>query len=135
MSVLEWSSTAMAARYQHVTAAVRRGVACQIGGLLWKPSATQSCNHNGNGRAALTGGPAVCAGDAGGGCGIRTREGVNPTRFPSLTTGDQGRSSLGAVQVRPVLGEPTSLRDCHRTPPQLPPAIPAPPAGNAPTTA
>jgi integrase len=37
MSVMGWSSTAMAARYQHVTAAMQRGVAGQIGGLLWKP--------------------------------------------------------------------------------------------------
>lgn len=37
MSVMGWSSTAMAARYQHVGAAMRRGVADQVGGLLWKP--------------------------------------------------------------------------------------------------
>ena len=30
-----WSSTAMAARYQHVTDPIRRQVAGQIGGLLW----------------------------------------------------------------------------------------------------
>jgi len=34
VSVMGWSSTAMAARYQHVVAAVRRGVADQVGGLL-----------------------------------------------------------------------------------------------------
>jgi integrase len=38
MSVMGWSSTAMAARYQHVVAAVRRDVANQVGGLLWRPS-------------------------------------------------------------------------------------------------
>ncbi len=38
MSVMGWSSTAMAARYQHVVAAVRRDVANQVGGLLWSPS-------------------------------------------------------------------------------------------------
>jgi hypothetical protein len=32
-----WSSTAMAARHQHVVAAVRRDVAIQVGGLLWRP--------------------------------------------------------------------------------------------------
>ena len=37
MSVMGWSSTAMAARYQHVVDAVRRGVADQVGGLLWAP--------------------------------------------------------------------------------------------------
>ena len=37
MSVMGWSSTAMAARYQHVVDEVRRGVANQVGGLLWAP--------------------------------------------------------------------------------------------------
>lgn len=37
MAVMGWSSTAMAARYQHVVAAVRRDVAVQVGGLLWRP--------------------------------------------------------------------------------------------------
>lgn len=37
MSVMGWSNTAMAARYQHVTAAIRRDVADQVGGLLWQP--------------------------------------------------------------------------------------------------
>ena len=35
MSVMGWSSTAMAARYQHVVDAARQTVADQIGGLLW----------------------------------------------------------------------------------------------------
>lgn len=30
-----WSSTAMAARYQHVTDPIRRSVADQVDGLLW----------------------------------------------------------------------------------------------------
>jgi integrase len=30
-----WSSTAMAARYQHVTDPIRRAVAQQVDGLLW----------------------------------------------------------------------------------------------------
>jgi len=42
MSVMGWSSTAMADRYQHVTASMRRGVAGQVGGLLWKPPTTGS---------------------------------------------------------------------------------------------
>lgn len=37
MAVMGWSSTAMAARYQHVIASIRRDVAQQIGGLLWTP--------------------------------------------------------------------------------------------------
>jgi integrase len=35
MSVMGWSSTAMAARYQHVTDPIRRDVARRVGGLLW----------------------------------------------------------------------------------------------------
>lgn len=37
MAVMGWSSTAMAARYQHVTDPIRRDVAQRIGGLLWSP--------------------------------------------------------------------------------------------------
>jgi integrase len=35
MGIMGWSSTAMAARYQHVTDPIRRQVADQVGGLLW----------------------------------------------------------------------------------------------------
>ncbi len=35
MGVMGWSSTSMAARYQHVTDPIRREVASRIGGLLW----------------------------------------------------------------------------------------------------
>ena len=35
MGIMGWSSTAMAARYQHVTDPIRRLVADQVGGLLW----------------------------------------------------------------------------------------------------
>jgi integrase len=35
MSLMGWSSTAMAARYQHVTDPIRRDVAERVGGLLW----------------------------------------------------------------------------------------------------
>ena len=35
MGIMGWSSTAMAARYQHVTDPIRRDVADRIGGLLW----------------------------------------------------------------------------------------------------
>ncbi len=37
MGVMGWSNTAMAARYQHITAAIRRDVAERVGGLLWRP--------------------------------------------------------------------------------------------------
>lgn len=36
MEIMGWASTAMAKRYQHVTDAVRKAVAVQIGGLLWQ---------------------------------------------------------------------------------------------------
>ncbi len=35
MGVMGWSSTAMAARYQHVTDPIRHVVAAQVGGMLW----------------------------------------------------------------------------------------------------
>ncbi|WP_037363747.1 tyrosine-type recombinase/integrase [Amycolatopsis orientalis] len=39
MAIMGWSSTAMAARYQHVTDRIRRGVAGRVNGLLWAPPA------------------------------------------------------------------------------------------------
>ena len=90
MSVMGWSSTSMAARYQHVTDPIRRDVANRIGGLLWtgptaatmpiepiiEPIARSSPSSTGAAKAFPP-----C--QRRGGCGIRTREGVNPTRFPS----------------------------------------------------
>jgi hypothetical protein len=35
MSIMWWSSTAMAARYQHVTDPIRRDVARRVGNLIW----------------------------------------------------------------------------------------------------
>ena len=35
MGIMGWSSTAMAARYQHVMDPIRRQVADQVGALLW----------------------------------------------------------------------------------------------------
>ena len=37
MSIMGWSSTSMAARYQHVTDPIRREVADRVGGLLFPP--------------------------------------------------------------------------------------------------
>lgn len=37
MGVMGWSSTSMAARYQHVTDPIRRDVAARTGELLWLP--------------------------------------------------------------------------------------------------
>jgi integrase len=36
MGVMGWSNTAMAARYQHVTATVQRDIAGRVGGLIWQ---------------------------------------------------------------------------------------------------
>ncbi|GGO13391.1 tyrosine-type recombinase/integrase [Micromonospora parathelypteridis] len=35
MGIMGWSNSAMAARYQHLTAQVRRDIAQRVGGLLW----------------------------------------------------------------------------------------------------
>jgi hypothetical protein len=35
MGIMGWSNSAMAARYQHLTAQVRRDIAKRVGGLLW----------------------------------------------------------------------------------------------------
>jgi integrase len=37
MGIMGWSSTSMAARYQHVTAEIRRDIAKQVDGLIWAP--------------------------------------------------------------------------------------------------
>jgi integrase len=42
MGIMGWSSTSMAARYQHVTDPIRRQVAGQVGGLLWADEGTGS---------------------------------------------------------------------------------------------
>lgn len=39
MSIMGWSSTSMAARYQHVTDPIRRDVARRVGGLIWSEDA------------------------------------------------------------------------------------------------
>lgn len=42
MGIMGWSSTAMAARYLHVTDPIRQQVANQVGGLLWAGEGTSS---------------------------------------------------------------------------------------------
>jgi integrase len=41
MGIMGWSNSAMAARYQHLTAQVRKDIAHQVGGLLWAQSPTR----------------------------------------------------------------------------------------------
>jgi integrase len=38
MGLMGWSTTAMAARYQHMVDSVRNDVARQVDGLIWKPA-------------------------------------------------------------------------------------------------
>jgi integrase len=38
MALMGWSNSAMAARYQHIAAAVHRDIAERVGGLLWQSS-------------------------------------------------------------------------------------------------
>jgi len=35
MGLMGWSNSSMAARYQHITAQVRRDIAARVGGLIW----------------------------------------------------------------------------------------------------
>lgn len=42
MGLMGWSTTAMAARYQHMVDAVRADVASQVGGLLWRDGGQQN---------------------------------------------------------------------------------------------
>ena len=49
MSLMGWSHSSMAARYQHLTAAIRADVAERVGGLLWVTSETATettADHN-----------------------------------------------------------------------------------------
>lgn len=51
MGLMGWSSTAMAARYQHIIAAIRRDVAASVSGLLWNqaealPTETPELNND-----------------------------------------------------------------------------------------
>ncbi|MGH3686256.1 MAG: tyrosine-type recombinase/integrase [Pseudonocardiaceae bacterium] len=57
MAIMGWSNTAMAARYQHIIAAIRRDVATSVGGLLWKPATPAGPEDN----DSATGDPAPAA--------------------------------------------------------------------------
>jgi hypothetical protein len=48
MGLMGWSNTAMAARYQHIIAAIRRDVATKLGGLLWAPATDDSEDDEGS---------------------------------------------------------------------------------------
>lgn len=44
MGLMGWSTTAMAARYQHMVDAVRTDIARQLDGLIWKPETDHSAS-------------------------------------------------------------------------------------------
>jgi integrase len=46
MAIMGWSSAEMAARYQHVLDSIRKGVADQVGGLLWEAPADDQDDNN-----------------------------------------------------------------------------------------
>ena len=50
MAIMGWSSAAMAVRYQHVLDTIRKGVADQVGGLLW--DATEGVDGEDHGEGA-----------------------------------------------------------------------------------
>ncbi len=47
MGVMGWSTTAMAARYQHMVDAVRTDIARQVDGLIWKPETDRPDDDDG----------------------------------------------------------------------------------------
>ena len=59
MGVIGWSNTAMAARYQHVTATIQRDIATCVGGLIWQRGKTSETKRQTPG-APEEGGPAFC---------------------------------------------------------------------------
>ena len=67
MGIMGWSTTAMAARYQHVTGVVRGDVAKRVGGLIWGAAERQvrlELRLDDNAGLTLAGRPGVCAGQA-----------------------------------------------------------------------
>ncbi len=109
-----WSSGDMTKRYQRMTDPIRKKIAKQIGGGIWKPEKKvgkgemrskkrddevpgdfqrvfrgTTETRNTFGRHPLGPGRRVFHGLAGGGYEIRTREGFPPTRFPTVLSGVQ----------------------------------------------
>jgi len=71
MEVMGWSTTAMAARYQHVTDPIRREVAARVGALLWQVETTTETTSETNGPDASGGFvPSGASGLVSGGGGI-----------------------------------------------------------------
>jgi len=115
MGVMGWSNTAMAARYQHLTATIRRDVAQRVGGLLWQPApAPQNgdatagtpseprpvSNATGNATTAANAGPdtitslSISAAQSGGSGGIRTPGTSRYARFQVICASVQDRPGM-----------------------------------------
>ena len=52
MDAMGWATTAMAKRYQHITAPVRRDIATRVGGLLWAQAPVEADGGGGAGEVA-----------------------------------------------------------------------------------
>ena len=52
MAIMGWSSAAMATRYQHVLDSILKGVAGQVGGLLWDDPESDPADDDGEDGAA-----------------------------------------------------------------------------------
>jgi hypothetical protein len=53
MGLMGWSTTAMAARYQHMVDSVRSDVARQVDGLIWRPTGHRPDDDDGGAARAL----------------------------------------------------------------------------------
>ena len=62
-----------------------------------------------SGRRGIVPVPASCLVRGGGGCEIRTREGLPPTRFPSVRPRPLGESSGASLQVHGASADPAAL--------------------------
>jgi integrase len=54
MAIMGWSTAEMAKRYQHVLDSIRKGVANQVGGLLWDEPGTDDQDDNQDGESDRT---------------------------------------------------------------------------------
>jgi hypothetical protein len=53
MGIMGWSNSAMATRYQHLTAQVRTDIAKRVGGLLWEVPGNRSDDEDDGPAGAL----------------------------------------------------------------------------------
>jgi len=118
MGVMGWSNTAMTARYQHLTATIRRDVAQRVGGLLWEPAGDaspepptddpaantadqchQKCNHRHERTANTIITPSVNAGQ-----GWRKRRDSNPRSLAGRSLSSSAKRRTEAAVRRTTAG-------------------------------